>query len=162
MQIGLEKVQPVFSLTFLSPYGLAWEPSSLQEIPFRKNLLQDAYTAITPPPAPLPPGSQKEFDIWTMELAQAMFFPCYFVFTSLQFHIVVSVHISPSMQKPILLRHLPYTHIYSVFLSPHLLSCFRFILSFVSSFLLPSWLTRIRKKEPFLYLFLLVTLNVSY
>lgn len=94
-----------------------------------------------------PPGSQKEFDIWTMELAQAMFFPCYFVFTSLQLHIVVSFHIIHSMQKPIPLRHLPYTHIYSVFLSPHLLGCFHFILSFVSSFLLPSWLIQIRKKR---------------
>lgn len=58
MQIGLEKVQPAFSLTFLSAYGLASEPSSFQEIPFRKNLLQDAHKAITPPPPTAPhPGS---------------------------------------------------------------------------------------------------------
>ena len=131
-------MQPAFFPTFLSPYGLASEPSSFQEIPFRKNLLQDAYTAITPPP-PSPPGSQKVFDIWTMEIAQAVSFPCYFVFASLQLHVVVSLHISPSMKKPSPSPSLPYARIYSIFLSPHLLCCFHFPLSFsVSSFLLLS------------------------
>lgn len=72
-------MQPAFSPTSLSPYGLASEPSSFQEIPFRKNLLQDAYTAITPPPS-TPPSSQEAFDIWTMGIAQAVSFPCYFIF----------------------------------------------------------------------------------
>lgn len=65
---------------------------------------------------------QKEFDIWTMEIAQAMSFPYYFIFTSLQVPVVVSFPIRPSMHNPIPLPHLQYAHIYSIFLSPYLLA----------------------------------------
>lgn len=75
-----------------------------------------------------------------MEIAQAMSFPCYFIFTSLQVPVVVSFHIRPSMQNPIPLPHLQYARIYSIFLSPYLLAGGgdgHFLLSFfASSFLL--------------------------
>lgn len=109
-------MQPAFSLTFLSPYRLASEPSSFQEIHFRKKpvtrCLYGYYSSSPPCPA-----SQKAFDIWTMKIAQAVSFPYYFIFASLQLHVVISLHISisASMKKPSPSPRLPFAHIYSIF-----------------------------------------------
>lgn len=93
----------------------------------KRNLLQDAYTSITPP-LPTPWVPRKCFS--RLDNGNSTFFPCYFLFTSLQFHIVISLLISPSMRTANLLPLLPYAHIYPIFLSPHHLCCFHFALSF--------------------------------
>lgn len=116
-------MQPAFSLTFLSSHGPESEPSSFQERRTCYKMLIQLLHLLPPPPGFL----EDIFDIWTMETAH---FSVLFLFTSLQLHIVISLHISPSMRTANTLPHFPYAHIYPIFLSPHHLFLFHFALSF--------------------------------
>lgn len=98
---------------------------------FKKSLLRrTCYAMLMQLLLLLPPSSGFLEGVWRLGNGNSTSFPCYFLFTSFQLHSVVSLHTSPSMRIASPLPRLLYAHIYSVFLSPHHLCCFRFALSF--------------------------------
>lgn len=81
-------MQPAFSLTSLSSHGPDSEPSSFQERRTCYEMLIQRWLLLPPCPGFLE-------DVWHLGNGNSPSFPCYFPFTSLQLHVVVSLHTSP-------------------------------------------------------------------
>lgn len=96
------------------------EFSSFQE--GRKPVRRCSYSYYSSCPTPWLPGRH-------LDNGNSKSFLCYFLFTSLQLHVVASLHMSPSMRTANPLPCLPHAHIYPV-LSPHHLCCFHLALYF--------------------------------